>query len=268
MVTEIHRWHEMLSTLPPAVGEEKSIDRITALEELSSAAAAAHARETLTFDMHRRNREAEDGVSRRNQGKGIGAEIALARKVSRARGSTLVKFSRSLLTDLPETYAALKAGSISDEKARVVAKETDWLPRDKRHLVDKCMADRLAEVGDGRFGNEVRALAQQINQKAAVEHLERCTEERAVSVRPAPGNMAYLTALLPMSQAVAIYANLTKSAVSLIGTGEAGQRSQSQVMADLLVERATGQNSADAVPTEIHLVMGDDSLVGPGDSPA
>ena len=258
----------MLSTLPPAVSEEDSIDRITALEELSSAAAATQARETLTFDMHRRNREAEDGVSRRNQGKGIGAEIALARKVSRARGSTLVKFSRSLLMDLPETYAALKAGSISEEKARAVAKETDWLPRDKRREVDERVADRLAEVGVGRLGNEVRALAQQIDQKAAVEHLERCMQERAVSVRPAPGNMAYLSALLPMPQAVAVYTNLAKSAVSLIGTGEAGQRSQSQVMADLLVERATGQNSADAVPVEIHLVMSDDSLVGAGDSPA
>ena len=127
VVTEIHRWHEMLSTLPPAVGEEKSIDRITALEELSSAAAAPQARETLTFDMHRRNREAEDGVSRRNQGKGIGAEIALARKVSRARDSTLVKFSRSLLTDLPETYAALKAGSISERGEGTCCREGNRL---------------------------------------------------------------------------------------------------------------------------------------------
>ncbi|SDR91836.1 protein of unknown function [Brevibacterium sandarakinum] len=268
VVTEIHRWHEALSKLPAALSETEAIDRITALEELTSAAAAAQARETLTFDMRRRNREAEDGVSSKKQGRGIGAEIALARKVSRARGSTLLNFSRSLLIDLPQTYSALKTGRISEEKARTVAKETDWLPRDKRRQVDERMADRLAEVGVGRLGNEVRALAQQIDQKAAVEHLERCTEERAVSVRPAPGNMAYLTALLPMPQAVAVYANLKKSAASLIGTGESGQRTQSQVMADLLVERTTGQDCAEAVPTEIHLVMNDDSLVAPGDTPA
>ncbi|MDN5806292.1 MAG: DUF222 domain-containing protein [Brevibacterium sp.] len=268
VITEIHRWHEVLSSLPPALSEAEAIDRITALEELTSAAAAAQARETLTFDMRRRNREAEDGVSSKKQGKGIGAEVALARKVSRARGSRLLKFSRSLLIDLPQTYSALKTGRISEEKARAVAKETDWLPRDKRRQVDERMADRLAEVGVGRLGNEVRALAQQVDQKAAVEHLERCTEERAVSVRPAPGNMAYLSALLPMPQAVAVYANLKKSAASLISTGESGQRTQSRVMADLLVERATGQDKAEAVPTEIHLVMNDDSLVAPGDTPA
>lgn len=268
VTTEIHRWHEALSNLPPALSEVEAIDRITALEELTSAAAAAQARETLTFDMRRRNSEEEAGVASRKQGKGVGAEIALARKVSRARGSTLLKFSRSLLIDLPQTYSALKTGRISEEKARAVAKETDWLPRDKRRQVDERMADRLAEVGVGRLGNEIRALAQQVDQKAAVEHLEKCIEERAVSVRPAPGNMAYLSALLPMPQAVAVYANLKKSAASLVGTGESGQRSQSQVMADLLVERTTGQERAAAVPTEIHLVMNDDSLVGPGDDPA
>ncbi|GAA1870989.1 HNH endonuclease [Brevibacterium marinum] len=265
---EISRWQDALSNLPPARTEAEAIDRITALEELTSAAAAAQARETLTFDMRRRNREAEEGVSSKNQGKGIGSEIALARKVSRARGSTLLKFSRSLLIDLPHTYSALKAGDISEEKARAVAKETDWLPRDKRRQVDERMADRLAEVGVGRLGNEVRALAQQADQKSAVEHLERRTEERAVSVRPAPDNMAYLTALLPMPRAVAVYANLKKSAAALVGTGQSGQRTQSQVMADLLVERTTGQETAEAVPTEIHLVMNDDSLVGQGEAPA
>ncbi len=268
VITEIHRWHEALSNLPPALSEVEAIDRITALEELTSAAAAAQARETLTFDMRRRNREAEEGLTSKKQGKGVGAEIALARKVSRARGSSLLKFSRSLLVDLPQTYSALRTGSISEEKARAVAKETDWLPRDKRRQVDERMADRLAEVGVGRLGNEVRALAQQVDQQAAVAHLEKCIEERAVSVRPAPGNMAYLSALLPMPQAVAVYANLKKSSASLIGTGESGRRTQPQVMADLLVERTTGQECAAAVPTEIHLVMNDDSLVGPGDNPA
>ena len=268
VIAEIHRWREKLSDLPPARTEHEAIDRITALEELVSVSAAAQARETLTFDMHRRNREAEEGVPSRKQGRGLGAEIGLARKVSRARGSKLLGFSRSLLMDLPKTYASLKSGNISEEKARVVAKETDWLPRDKRHQVDERMSDRLSEVGVGRLGNEVRALAQQLDQKAAVEHLDRCMEERAVSVRPAPGNMAYLTALLPLSQAVAAYTNLAKSAQSIVGIGQAEGRSQSQIMADLLVERTTGQDNAEAIPIEVHVVMNENSLFSPGDTPA
>ena len=268
VLTEIRRWHRSLSELPPAQTEEEAIDRIAALEELTSASAAAQARETLTFDMLRRNREAEDGVPSKKQGRGIGAEIGLARKVSRHRGDVMLKFSRTLLMDLPKTYAAMKGGDISEEKARVVAKESDWLPRDKKHELDERMAERLPEVGVRRLSSEVRALAQKLDQRAAVDHLERCVEERSVSVRPAPGNMAYLTALLPMPQAVAAFANLRQSAQTVIATGDASGRAQHQVMADLLVERLTGQEEAAAVPTEIHLIMQASSLFAPGDDPA
>jgi hypothetical protein len=268
VLTEIHRWRRSLSELPPARTEEEAIDRITALEELNSASAAAQARETLTFDMLRRNRETDDGMPSKKQGRGVGAEVALARKVSRHRGDTLLKFSRTLLMDLPKTYAAMKGGDISEEKARIVAKESDWLPREKKHELDERMAERLPEVGVRRLGNEVRALAQKLDQRAAVEHLDRCVEERQVSVRPAPGNMAYLSALLPMSQAVAAYANLKKSAQTIIATGEAEGRTQSQIAADLLVERLTGQETAAAVPTEVHLIMQASSLFEPGEEPA
>ena len=268
VLTEIHRWRRSLSELPPAKTEEEAIDRITALEELNSASAAAQARETLSFDMLRRNREAEDGVPSKKQGRGLGAEVALARKVSRSRGDGLLKFSRTLLLDLPETYGAMKAGDISEEKARVVAKESDWLPREKKHELDERMAARLPEVGVRRLANETRALAQELDQRAAVEHLERRVEERAVSVRPAPGNMAYLTALLPMPQAVAAFANLKKSAQSILATGESEGRAEAQIAADLLVERLTGQESATAVPTEIHLIMQASSLLEPGEEPA
>ena len=80
--------------------------------------------------------------------------------------------------------------------------------------------------------------------------------------------MAYLTALLPMAQAVAAYANLKKSAQTDIATGEAEGRSQNQIAADILVERLTGQDAAAAVPTEVHLIMQDSSLFGPGEESA
>lgn len=220
-VAEIHRWREELSSLPPAASEAAAIDRITALEELNSTSTAIQAREALTLDMLRRNRESVDGVPSKKQGRGLGAEVALARRVSRARGSALLGFSRTLIMDMPNTFAALKGGTISEEKARIVVKETTWLPREKRQEVDERMRERLAEVGIRRLGNEVRALAQRLDQKAAVDHLERRTEERTVTVPPAPGNMAYLTALLPMPQAVAACSNLSRSAQSLIGTGQA-----------------------------------------------
>lgn len=266
--TDVNRWREKLSELPPSRTEAEAIERIAVLEELVSICTAVQAREALSFDMLRRNREAEEGVSSDKQGRGVSAEIALARKVSRARGSKLLCFARTLIMDLPHTYTALKAGNISEEKAQVVAKETSWLPREVRAKVDERMSHRLGAIGVGRLANETRAVAQQLDQVAAVAHLDRSIKERRVSVRPAPGNMAYLTALLPLRQAVAVYANLSKSAATTVGTGGAEERSQSQIMADLLVERVTGQESAEAIPTEVMVVMNEDSLFQDGDEPA
>ncbi|MCM1012016.1 MULTISPECIES: DUF222 domain-containing protein [unclassified Brevibacterium] len=268
VIADIVRWREALSALPPATTEREAIERITALEELTSAAAAAQAREALTFDMHRRNREAEDGVPSARQGRGVGAEVGLARKVSRARGSKLIGFARTLLMDLPHTYSALSQGQISEEKAQAVARESSWLPREKKQELDAQMADRLAEVGVGRLSSEVRMLAQKLDQVAAVDHLDHCTTERRVTVRPAPGNMAYLTAFLPMQQAVAAFANLSTSAATRVGTGESGGSTQSQTMADLLVERVTGQESAEAVPLDVLVVMNDETMFDVGDDPA
>lgn len=222
VLAEITRFTRVLGVLPAACTEKEAIDRVPALEELTSAAAALQARETLTVDMLGRNREAEDGVPSRQQGKGHGAEIGLARRVSRARGHKLLGFARTLLLDLPNAYEALKAGAISEERAQVVATETSWLSREKRQQVDAGMAGRPGGLGVRQLEDTVRAPAQQADQQAAVDHLDKCTAQRRVTVRPAPGNMAYLTALLPLPQAVAAVSNLLQSARSLVGTGEAG----------------------------------------------
>ena len=85
-------------------------------------------------------------------------------------------------------------------------------------------------------------------------------------MRPAPETMSYLTAHLPVSQGVAAYAALTRHADTLHAAGD--ERSRGQIMADTLVERITGQATAEAVPVEIRLVMTDQALVGSFESGA
>lgn len=63
-----------------------------------------------------------------------------------------------------------------------------------------------------------------------------------------------------------VWANLRRSAESLRATGD--PRSLGQIMADLMVERTTGQQTASAIPLEIGLVMTPDALIGVSDRPA
>jgi len=101
-----------------------------------------------------------------------------------------------------------------------------------------------------------------------VERLRKMPEQRAVTIRPAPDTMAYLTALLPVTQAVA-YAALRTAADSTTATGD--QRGRGQIMADTLVERLTGQSHAQHVPLTVNLTITDHTLLAAGpdrDEPA
>ncbi|WP_246167767.1 HNH endonuclease, partial [Arthrobacter citreus] len=68
-----------------------------------------------------------------------------------------------------------------------------------------------------------------------------------------------LTGLLPVAQGVAVYASLSRAADSLRASGD--ERGRGQIMADTLVERVTGQATADRVPVEVQLVITDRTLL-------
>lgn len=255
------RW---VAALPPALSEGENLGRITALETLKNACAATQARETVTFDESRRNAEAARGIPARDRGRGVASEVALARRVSPSQGSRHLGLARALVAELPHTMEKLTSGAVSEWRATIVARETGWLPVEGRRHVDEHLANRLTELGDRRLAAEARKLAQAWDPAEAVRHVRRAESERCVTLRPAPDAMVYLTALLPMVQGIAAYAALTTHANTLIGTGQAGHKTRGQVMADTLIERLTGQDTATAVPVEVHLIMTDTALLGTG----
>jgi len=100
-----------------------------------------------------------------------------------------------------------------------------------------------------------------------------------VTIRPIPDTMAIVSAILPVTQAVAAYAALTAAADSATAAGD--PRSRGQVMADTFAERVThaaAQTAAepnraiDDVPAdvsvEVQLVMTDRALIAGDDTPA
>ncbi|MGH3425824.1 MAG: HNH endonuclease, partial [Nocardioidaceae bacterium] len=113
---------------------------------------------------------------------------------------------------------------------------------------------------------EIRKLAYRLDPHAVVDRARRAETERRVTTRPAPDTMAYLTALLPVAQAVAVQATLTRTADTLIASGD--HRTRGQIMADTLVQRVTGQESAAGVPVQVQLVMSLPTLFGDGQEPA
>ena len=248
------------------VGDAERIDQVALLESVKAACAAAQARASAAFAESRMAARATDGVPTRERGRGLGAEIALARRDSPHRGSRHLGFARAMVRELPHTMAHLAAGRISEWRATLVCRETACLSVDDRAMVDAALAQELPSMSDGQVDRAARALAARLDPGSVTARAARAEGDRCVTLRPAPDTMTYLTAVLPVTQGVAAYAALRQHAAALVAVGN--DRTRGQLMADTLVERLTGQIEATAVPLEVGIVMPADTLAGHGDEPA
>jgi len=206
---------------------------------------------------------------RRESLRSVAGQVALARRESPARGSHHVRLALRLLRQMPQTFAALERGDLSEWRASIVARETDGLDEEQRRVVDDEVAGRLGDelgsLGDRELARRVRAAAYRVEPASVVARSARAQADRRVTIRPAPDAMAYVTALLPVVQAVATHAALTAAADSARATGD--DRSKGQVMADELVVRVTGQARAEDLSVEVQLVMTDRALFWGDDVP-
>ncbi|MER7072900.1 DUF222 domain-containing protein [Terrabacter sp. NPDC000476] len=193
---------------------------------------------------------------------GVAAQVALARRESPVRGAAHLTMALALTTSMPCTLAALEAGELNEWRAQILVRETALLTDEQRRVVDAEVvadpAEPVGTLGDRELARRVQAVAYRLDAEAVLARARRAESERRVTLRPAPDTMAYLTALLPVAQAVAAHAALTAAADTARAEGD--ERSKGQVMADTLVARVTGQETADGVPVEVQLVMTDSAL--------
>jgi hypothetical protein len=256
----VRNWVDELARVDGRDSDVGRIESIRALEELKSAAAAAQARLTAAFAASQRADQRRAGLRSSEVGRGIGTQVALARRESPHRGGRLLGLAEALVHEMPRTMAALTAGETNEWRATVVARETACLPRELRQQADRELGGRLAHLGDRETEAEARRLAYRLDPAAFMARRRGAEADRRVTLRPAPDTMSHLGAFLPVAHGVAAHTALTKEADRLRALGD--ERSRGQLMADLLVARVTGQASATAVPVEIHLVMTDTSLFG------
>ena len=266
VVSDLAGLVDRLGGLPSAADDAERIDRIAVLERLKAAAYAAQLMEVAQFASSQEAANKARGIRARQASRGVPEQVGLARKVSPASAARQVSQARALIQQLPGTFELLRRGEVSEHVATIVTNETSHLAREDRRLVDKRLADALPKLSPKRAHGLARRLAIEADPRAAVQRASNAREDRRVSIRPAPDTMAIVSALLPCEQGVAAYAALRRQADTMIATGD--RRSRGQIMADTLVERVTGQATADEVSAEIGLIMTDSALFGGDDTPA
>ncbi|MHA7155296.1 HNH endonuclease [Arthrobacter sp. TMN-50] len=249
------------------------IDQLRGLEDVKSAIAGVQARIVVAVDLVERAAQTDAGIpvaeqGKAEQGKSIGVQVALARRESPSRGSRLLGLARALVTEMPHTLAALEAGELNEWRATLLVKETACLSSADRTAVDEELAadaGTFTGCGDKTIIAAARAAAYRRDPRSVVNRAAHAANERYVSLRPAPDTMAYLTALLPVKNAVAAYAALTRHADTARAAGDT--RSKGQLMADTLVERITGV-AGGITRVEVQVIMTDRALFQGDSEPA
>ena len=244
------------------------IDRIARLEQLRAATVACQAAEMVAFAHSQVNTQLAQDVHPRQIGRGIGAQLGLACGISPFHGKRRLGVARAWWFDLPHTYTALTAGELSERVAEHVVSATQHLEAPTRRAVDERIhAAGITGMGEREASACARKYAYQADRRAWLNRGRTERKNRRVTLRPAPDTMSNLTGYLPVEQGVACYAALRQAADSAVTLGDT--RTRDQIMADTLVERLTGQQRAEDVDLEVHLVMPVHTLLDPDEpSPA
>ncbi|MGD9621811.1 MAG: DUF222 domain-containing protein [Mycolicibacterium sp.] len=257
---------ESLFEFDGSVGEAELRARVEELERLKSAAAAAQARATAAWAAVRRAGQEAAGVPAAKRGRGLSAEVALARRDAPVRGGRHLGMALALVNEMPHTLAALQSGDLSEWRATLIVRESACLSVAHRRELDAELcgdAARLQGWGDKRIEAEAKKIAVRLDVAAVLDRSAKAAADRCVTIRPAPDTMTYVTALLPVRQGVAVYAALNQAANTTFD-----DRSRGQVMADTLVGRVTGTPAQQPVSVALNLVMSDTTLAGDDEQPA
>jgi hypothetical protein len=257
----------LLAAVPVAADGPGMVEQLRQLEDLKSLAGARQAGIAVAFDLSQRQEQAAAGVPADEQGAGVAAQIALARRESPARGGRLLGMAKAL-AGMPHTFTAFRSGQLNEWRTTLIVKETICLSVEDRMAVDEELAadtGALDGAGDRAITNAVRTAAYRRDPRSVAQRAAHAVTERTVSLRPAPDAMTYLTALLPVAQGVAAYSALVREADTARSGGD--ERSRGQVMADTLVERVTGTPGG-ITGIDLQVVMTDRALFQGDSEPA
>ena len=249
-------------------GEAELIDQITQLQTLQTSLAALQTARIRGFARtHVAARIAAGTVEPEKLDRSVRAQVALATRTSPTVAAGRVRVARDLHDGLDRVRALHAAGALNAEAAAAIAAATDHLDTEQRREVDRRLADHdLTELGLGRIRDLARSIAARVAPHQFRRRAREVREGRRVTVRPAPDGMAYLSAYLPLEQAVSCLAALTKAHAAASCSPEPLTRTRGQFTADTLVERLTGAAHAGQTDLQLQVLVPLELLVDP-DSP-
>jgi hypothetical protein len=187
--------------------------------------------------------------------------------VSASEGRKRLRIARDLHDGHAHVRSLFASGVLSEYKTSLIVAATSHLSHEERAEVDERLAEhQLDTLSVRKIENLARMVAAEVAPEKFAARCRAARTGRRVTVRPAVDGMANLTAHLPVEEAVACYAALRKAVNEAAVSPDPVTRGRGQIMADILVERVTGQAVASEVNIEIQVLAPIEALIDP-DSP-
>ena len=160
---------------------------------MKAAAAAGQARLTAALDTARRTRAAS-GVPAARRGRGVAAEVALARRDSPVRGGK-PRPGPSLVHEMPHTLAALEQGALSGGGQPSSCGESACLDVEDRRRLDRGDLRRYRRAGwpgDAALAGRRPRRSPPAGSACGCGPRRQSENDRVVTIRPAPDTMTYI----------------------------------------------------------------------------
>ncbi|WP_323958990.1 DUF222 domain-containing protein [Arthrobacter sp. JZ12] len=164
-------------------------------------------------------------------------EIAPLLRVPGRTAHRMLRNSLRLADDLPATWEALEAGSITTAQARVIVEESSFIPAHAVPHFEETILETAAMLTPPKLARRCRRLREELHPDSIVERANRARKARDVTVQPDQDGMAWLSAYLPAEQAVGIFNRVDTAARSLQGPEE--HRTLAQLRADVFTDVLT-----------------------------
>lgn len=153
-----------------------------------------------------------------------------------------------LITRCPKTWAAYRAGEVSEQNAAIVSHLADSLPA--RATVawaafDDAISGPATRTAPGRFRTRANAIRERVHPESIDDRHARAAQDRSVHLTPEFDGMARIEAFVPAAFAYAIDRRLEEDARHLrVGAGET--RTLAQLRADIFCDLLTAAAAAAA----------------------
>ena len=150
-------------------------------------------------------------------------ELAHSLAESRGTAETLLETAHALAAKLPRTKAALRAGQIRDDKARIIVRAVSELDPDEARAAEDLVLDRAGTLTPGGLRSAIARAVIEIAPDKARKRRETAARTRRVEVRPEEsGNTQIAARELSPEVAASIDAELSARATELhrYGIGE------------------------------------------------